>query len=70
MISPTKNEDEKKIAKLVNRHAKVFKANKTQIVLKTEDHKEAIPEFASSVQLFFKLWSLQNTTNIPEENIP
>jgi len=71
MVGPTKNEDEKRIFKLINRHAKAFKANDTQVVLKSEDHKEAIPVFASSVQLFYNSqWSLQNTTQIPQENIP
>jgi len=71
MVGPTKNEDEKRIVKLINRHAKAFKANDTQVVLKSEDHKEAIPVFASSVQLFYNSqWSLQNTTQIPQENIP
>ena len=70
MVGPTKNQDEKKITKLISRHAKAFKANDTEIVIKTEDLKEPIPDFASGIQLQFNSqWQLQNTTQIPKENI-
>jgi len=70
MLTATKNEDAKKIQKLLQRHAKAFQANRTEVQLATDQISEEFPDFTKSVQLSFNnQWSIQNTAQIPQENI-